>query len=150
MTCSSCGLALPAEARFCAGCGVRLGPAPARPPRGGRPPVWLVALLWVGAAGTFWIAVFYGVFAMGFVPPQAVATTQDPASLRGAAGLIAVCTASLCLAHGAAAFGLMTGRPWARTFATMVCIVWTLTCVGLPVGLLGIRALWRGRPPRPA
>jgi hypothetical protein len=143
VTCPSCGLALPTEARFCARCGASLRPARVEQPA--TAPVWLLAVLWVGAGGTFWIAAFYGIFALGVVPPAAVGAGPDAGSLRGAAALIAACAASLSAAHAAAAVGLMTARPWARTFTTMVCVVWGLSCVGLPVGLLGINALWRAR-----
>lgn len=108
-------------------------------------PVWLLVLLWVGAAGLLWVAAVYTAVALQVVPTDVVVPGQDPASLRSAAGLVAACAASLSLAHVAAVLGLMGGRPWARTFATMVCVVWALTCVGLPVGLLGISALWRAR-----
>jgi hypothetical protein len=126
-------------------------PRVSRPP--GAAPVWLQAVLWIGAAGTFWVAVLYGIFAVGLVTPQAVGAGvgQDAASLRSAAILVAACAASLSVAHLAAAIGLLTSRPWARTFTTMVCVVWALTCIGLPIGLLGITALWRRRPdPGPA
>jgi hypothetical protein len=153
VTCSTCGLALPAEARFCARCGLRLaagaagppGPGQDAPAAPGQAPVWLIVLFWVGAAGTFWVAVLYGIIAGGAVPSRSLGSGADPASLRAAAALIAVCSASLCVAHVSAALGLMSGRQWARTFATMVCVVWMLTCVGVPVGLLAIGALWRTR-----
>lgn len=151
MTCPSCGLALPSEARFCARCGVRLPGAPGRPAGAGgvrvRPaaPVWLLVLLWVGAGALLWVAGFYGALALGVIPRAALGGAPDTGSLQAAAGLIAVCAASLSVAHGAAALGLMGSRSWSRTFATMVCVVWALTCVGLPLGLLGISALWRRR-----
>jgi hypothetical protein len=150
-------LALPPEARFCARCGAGLAPAggvaqaasaaPAARRPGGAAPVWLQALLWIGAAGTFWVAILYGLFATGLVTPQSVGagSGQDAASLRAAATLITALAASLSVAHVVAAIGLLLARPWARTFTTLVCVVWALTCVGLPVGLLGINALWRAR-----
>src|SRR5262249_48838500 len=119
--------------------------APRRRVRGPAP-VWLLALLWIGAGGLLIVSFLYGIIAVGAVSAESLGTGQDPASLRGAAALIAVCAASLSAAHVAAAIGLMALRPWARTFATMVCVVWTLSCVGMPVGLLGISALWRARP----
>jgi hypothetical protein len=137
MICPNCGLALPAVARFCARCGVRVGAAQA--------PVWLLVLLWLGACGLLGIAAIYGSLALGAVPPGTFDQGMDAAQLRSASALLAACAASLCAAHGAAALGLMGGRPWARTLATMVCVVWALTCIGLPVGLLGISALWRTR-----
>jgi zinc-ribbon domain len=150
--CPNCGLALPPVARFCARCGARLTTAapaaptaPAAPaPRPAAAPVWLLSLLWLGAAGLLWVAAVYLAIALGFVPPAALSGT-DISSVQGPAALVAACAASLCLAHLTAVLGLMGGRTWARTFATLVCVVWALTCVLLPVGLLGISALWRPR-----
>ena len=129
-------------ARFCARCGAPLAPgvAPAT-----MAPVWLLALLWVGGAGLLWIAGFYAVLAAGLVSPGAIDPSVDASQVRPTAGLVAACAGSLSLAHGAAALGLMGQRSWARTFTTLVCVVWALTCVGLPAGLLGINALWRPR-----
>ena len=129
-------------ARFCARCGARVGAAAA------EAPVWLLVLLWLGAAGLLSVAAFYGVIAVGLIAPNSIDPTVDPAQIRPTAAVFAACAASLCVAHVAAAVGLMGARPWARTFATLVCVVWALTCIGLPVGLLGISALWR--PKRPA
>jgi len=146
MTCPSCGLALPAYARFCARCGTRLR-ADARPASSPREsaPVWLQVLLWLGAGGLFWIAVSYLALAAGWIPPSYIGTGVDVRALRGTASLIAACAGSLAVAHVVAAIGLAANRPWSRTFTTLVCVLWALTCVGLPVGLLGISALWRSR-----
>ena len=147
MTCPSCGLALPAHARFCARCGTRLqsDASPGLSPPAASAPVWLQVLLWLGAGGLFWIAVGYLALAAGWIPPASIGPGVDVAALRGTAFLIAACAASLAVAHAVAAIGLAANRPWARTFTTLVCGVWMLSCVGLPVGLLGISALWRSR-----
>lgn len=134
-------------ARFCARCGTALQPgAPPPPPAPGRTsaPLWLLVLLWVGAGGLLWVAASYAAFAFGLIPPAAVGVGSDVEAVRGASTLLAPCAASLAVAHAAAAIGLMAGRPWARPFATLVCVVWALTCVGLPVALLAIGSLWRG------
>ena len=147
MACPSCGLQLPATARFCVRCGAALQAGTPPPPRApGRPaaPVWLLVLLWVGAGGLLWIAASYAAFAFGLIPPKAVGVGSDVEAVRGASTLLAPCAASLAIAHAAAAIGLMASRPWARPFATLVCVVWALTCVGLPVALLAIGSLWRG------
>jgi zinc-ribbon domain len=146
VTCPSCGLALPPVARFCARCGTPLRPAAAD----AGAPVWLLVLLWVGGAGLLSAAVLYGALAAGLVPPGQVDPSVDPAQVRPTAAVVAACAASLCAAHAVAAVGLMGRRPWARTFTTLVCVVWALTCVGLPPGLLGIAALWRSRAAGPA
>jgi hypothetical protein len=146
VTCPSCGLALPPVARFCARCGARLVPAAAAAAaQAGIAPVWLLALLWVGGAGLLAVAAFYAALALGLIRPGQIDPSVDPAQLRPTSAVVAVCAASLSAAHGVAALGLMGRRAWARTFATLVCVVWALTCVGLPLGLLGIGALWRPR-----
>lgn len=145
MVCPACGLALPAYARFCARCG---SPLAAAPRRAELAPVWVQALLWVGAGALLWVAATYGALAAGLVPAGAV-SAADLAAARGPSALVAAAALSLCLAHLAAAIGLLTGRAWARPFTTMVCVVWALTCVGLPVGLLAVNAMWR-RPRRTA
>ncbi|HXM58047.1 MAG TPA: zinc ribbon domain-containing protein [Candidatus Dormibacteraeota bacterium] len=147
MTCPDCGLALPQRARFCVRCGARLAPAAPRPEvaESARAPVWLLTLLWLGAAGLLTVAATYLAIALDVVPPDALGAGADVRSVRGAAGLVAACAASLSAGHLAAALGLMGSRSWGRTLTTMVCVVWALTCVGLPLGLLGISAMWRPR-----
>ncbi|HYW23346.1 MAG TPA: zinc ribbon domain-containing protein [Terriglobales bacterium] len=145
MTCPRCGLALPAIARFCARCGFSLPPGAAAVASADMAPVWLLALLWVGSAGLLLVAALYGTLATGLVQPGQIDPSVDPAQVRPTAAVVAACAASLCAAHAVAAIGLMGRRVWARTFATLVCVVWALTCVGLPLGLLGINALWRPR-----
>jgi hypothetical protein len=68
--------------------------------------------------------------------------------VRTTAAVFAVGAASLAVAHVVAAAGLMGRRTWARPLATLVCVSWGLTCVGLPVGLLAINAIWRARQRR--
>ena len=108
-------------------------------------PVWLLAVLWLGAGLLFAVAALYTALALGAAPREAMPAGTDPATLRAGAALVAALAASLATAHAAAALGLMNGRPWARPFTTMVCVVWGLTCVGLPLSVLAINALWRGR-----
>ena len=107
--------------------------------------MWLQVLLWLGAGALFWIAVSYLAFAAGLISPAAVGARGDVRALRVTASVIAVCAGSLAVAHAVAGFGLAVSRPWARTFATLVCVVWALTCVGMPIGLLAISAMWRSR-----
>jgi zinc-ribbon domain len=142
--CPSCGLSLPAHARFCARCGTPLGTA-AGPRSPEVAPVWVQVLLWLGAAGLLGIAITYAVLAAGLVPSDAVGPGQDVGTLRSGSALLAACAASLSLAHLAAALGLAGRRAWGRLFATMVFVVWALTCVGLPVALFAISTLWRAR-----
>jgi hypothetical protein len=107
-------------------------------------------LLWIGAAGLLGVAALYAILALDVVPPDSVDPGVDPGAVRSLAALVAAAAASLAAGHAAAAFGLTTSRPWGRVIATMVCVVWALTCVGLPVGLLGVSAMWRSRPVPPS
>jgi hypothetical protein len=139
--CPRCGLALPPVARYCARCGAQLRAETAP----GAAPVWLLTVFWVGGAGLLYAAAFYGGLATGLLTPRMFGSAIDPAQIQSSSAVMAVCLASLAAGHAAAALGLMGGRSWGRTFATMVCVVWALTCVGLPLGLFGISTLWRGR-----
>jgi hypothetical protein len=109
--------------------------------------VWLLVLLWLGAAVLLWIATLYAVIAVGVISPGTLGPSVDPAQVRPLSAVLAAGAGSLGAAHAVAALGLMGDRVWARTFATLVCVVWALSCVGLPVGMLGIAALWRPRRP---
>jgi hypothetical protein len=129
---------LPDAALFCAGCGLRL-------PRSQAAPVWVLVLFWLGAAATLWVAVLYGALAAGLLPAGGIPTGTDPGTLRSTTAMLAAAAASVFVAHLVAALGLMGGRPWSRPFATLVCVTWGLTCVGLPLGLLAVGALWRPR-----
>lgn len=81
--------------------------------------------------------------------PDLAGTPADVGRLRLAATIVALCAASLFAGHVLATIGLTVGWSWARLLATLVCVVWCLTCIGLPLGLLVLNAIWRGRP-RPA
>lgn len=144
VTCPDCGMMLPAHALFCARCGARVRAGAARV-AAAPAPVWVQVLLWLGAGGLFWIAVTYAAFAAGLIPQASLGGAADTGSLRGTAALIAACAVSLAAAHAVAGLGLMANRPWSRTFATLVCVVWALSCVGLPLGLFAINAMWRSR-----
>ena len=95
---------------------------------------------------SFALAALYTVLAR---TPTLPAQSGDVGQLRLAATVFALCFASLFVGHVLAAVGLTVGWSWARLLATLVCVVWCLTCVGLPIGLLVLNAIWRGRP-RPA
>jgi ABC-type glycerol-3-phosphate transport system permease component len=95
---------------------------------------------------SFAMAALYTVVARA---PNLAGQPGDVGQLRLAATIFALCFASLFVGHVLAAVGLTVGWSWARLLATLVCVVWCLTCVGLPLGLLVLNAIWRGRP-RPA
>jgi hypothetical protein len=132
---------LPDVARFCAGCG---GPLPGvRVVRAGAP-IWVLVLMWAGTAVTVCLALLYGIASSAdLAPPGSGPPVGNTGSLRVAAGVVSAAAASLAAGHVIAAIGLMRGRPWSRPLATLVCATWGLTCVGLPIGLLAISAIWR-------
>ncbi len=146
-SCAACGLAgLPAGARFCARCGARLGAGSAA---GGRPAPWVLLLFWLGTGALLVLALVYAAL---LASPDIAGTASagaDPGQVRVGATVVALCAVSLFLAQLAAAVGLTTGRAWARLLATLVCVTWCLTCLGLPLGLLALNSIWR-RSPAPA
>ena len=141
LSCPVCGLVLPARARFCARCGAALPGA--RPPAAAvvRPPVWVLALFWLGTAGTLLLALGYGLAALA--PEGGGSPVGDEGRFRLTAAVITALALALAAAQLAAAIGLTGGFPWARVLATLVCVVWCLTCVGLPLALLALNSIWR-------
>jgi hypothetical protein len=107
-----------------------------------RPPVWVLVLFWLGAAAVLGVAVVYGV-AAAF--PDLAAQSGQGSNVRVAATVVTLCAASVFVAQLLAVIGLTVGAPWARPLATLVCVVWALTCIGLPVALLAVNSIWRGR-----
>lgn len=167
MICRQCGLELPDRARFCARCGSALTsaggpelaadpgrwtpPAPQpRPVVGRRPPLWLLLVFWIGSVLPLLIAVIYAVIA---VDPTADggASGLSSADVQRSAVFLAVCATILLVLQLAAAAALTAGQPWGRLVATVVCALWMLTCLGIPVAVLALSALWRkaAEPPRP-
>ena len=149
--CPACGLALPVYARFCARCGTPQPHPVGRPPGPGahRYPTWLTALLAGGSGLAFLVAALYiGIAAVPGLPAGAP-PGLDETQLRLtslAIGLLAIAFFALQLV---AVVGLARGRSWAQVPATLACVVWALTCIGLPLALLGLNALWRGPAPDP-
>ena len=147
MTCPACGLELPPYARFCARCGtpqphpVGAPPAPHRQP---RPPTWLLVLFWVGAVLTLLVAALYTAIAV--TPGAASAPGLDPAQVGQTALVAAAAAAALFGLQVVAAIGLTAGREWGRVVATLACVGWALTCIGLPVAALVLARLWRSGP----
>ena len=101
----------------------------------------MLVLFWVGALLTLGIALVYSV-AAAF--PDLAAQSGDAGRVQTAALVVAVVAGLLCAGQLIAAVGLTVGSQWARPLATVVCVVWCLTCVGLPVALLALNSIWRG------
>ncbi|HYZ01366.1 MAG TPA: zinc-ribbon domain-containing protein [Candidatus Binatia bacterium] len=166
MICRQCGLELPDRARFCARCGAALTPpggpqlaadpggwgtaAPARPAAGRRPPLWLLLVFWIGSVLPLLVAIIYAVIA---VDPTADggASGLSSADVQRSAVFLAVSATVLLVLQLAAAAALTAGQPWGRLVATVVCALWMLSCVGIPVAVLALSVLWRktAEPPRP-
>lgn len=151
--CPACGLELPLYARFCARCGT---PQPARAntvpaPQGGYlaaalapalAPLWVIVLFWVGAACSLALAAVYASIAAS---PHLPDLQADPSQVRTSAILIAGWAVALFGAQIVAAYGLTRRRRWAKVAATLACVGWALTCIGLPVAVFVLAGLWRGR-----
>jgi hypothetical protein len=149
--CPACGLALPAYARFCARCGTPQPHPVGQPPRRAAHgyPTWLTALLAGGAGLALLVAAIYaGIAAAPGLPPGAPAGL-DETQLRLTSLVIAVVALAFFALQLVAVVGLARGRQWAQMPATLACVVWALTCIGLPLALLGLNALWRGPAPPP-
>lgn len=155
VVCPRCGMPLPPHARFCAHCGSpQLGAVPA-PTESQRPAGWVLVLFWTGAAGLLLVGVVYGVLAAA---PDVAGQEADAARVRIAALVIALTAGALFVAQLVAAIGLTGGWPWARVVATLVSVAWCLSCLGIPVAVLALNAIWRPRqrlaagvvaPPKP-
>jgi hypothetical protein len=143
-TCRVCGLELPSFARFCARCGSPLPDAV----RGTRSAVWVLVLCGIAAPLAAAAAVVYGVIAIDPATPGTGGI--DAASVRSLSAAFAIGLLGLAVLHGAAFVGLMREREWGRVAATIACVLWALTCIGLPVGLLALNAIWKRRGELPA
>jgi len=141
MRCPACGLELPGHARFCARCGAPQ-PAPRRAVAG-----WVLGVLALGVVVTALVATVYAAIALF---PTATSSSLDPGTVRTGSVALAAGLGVLCLLQGVAIAGLLRGREWGRVAATIACVLWCLTCVGLPVALFVLNAIWRGRPPATA
>ena len=141
MTCPACGMILPAGARFCAQCGV-----PQR--QSARPvAVWVVVVFGIGVVVTALVATTYSAIALF---PSAASSNLDPSTLRTGSMILGAAVGLLCILQSVAIAGLVRGREWGRAVATAACVVWSITCVGLPVAILVLNALWRPSPPKAA
>ena len=77
------------------------------------------------------------------IAPQQIIVSCDPGALPLACtNALALVGASICVLQMAALVGLALSRDWARVLATIVCVAWSLTCIGLPLSLAVISALW--------
>jgi hypothetical protein len=156
VACPRCGLQLPERARFCARCGLRL-PESARG-RGGvaspaarlQPSVWLVLLFWVGCLLPLVLILAYLV--SWIAPDPSLARTAGLTTDQFQLGSAVFTTffVLLLLLQVVAASGLTSARKWGKVLATVVCALWMLTCVGIPVSIAALVAIWGRWAPLPA
>jgi MFS family permease len=102
----------------------------------------VLVLFWIGCAVTLGIALVYSLAALA---PDLAGQPGDAGRVRLAASIVALCAGSLFVGQLLATIGLTAGWHWSRILATLVCVVWCLTCIGLPLGLFALNAIWRGR-----
>jgi hypothetical protein len=136
IACRRCGLQLPDHARFCAHCGARLAAA------GRRVDAWVLVVFGVGTTLSAAGAVVYAAVA---IDPGAGATNLDPNTIRAGSVVLASALGIYCIVQAAAITGLVRGKEWGRIVATVACVLWSLTCVGIPVAVLVLNSLWRQR-----
>jgi hypothetical protein len=139
ITCRVCGTQLPPHARFCARCGT------AQPVVARGVAAWVLVVFGLGVAVSALGSIVYAVVAID--PSSAAGTNIDHGLLRAAAVSLAVALAALCGLQVAAVAGLIGDREWGRVTATVACVAWALTCVGLPVSILVLNSIGRRRPP---
>ena len=109
--------------------------------RGTRNATWLLILFGVAVPVAAVVAIAYGAIAVD--PHTPGEGSIDAKTLRTFSAAIAFTFGGISLLHAGALYGLLRGREWGRVTATIACVMWGLTCVGLPVALLALNALWR-------
>lgn len=146
--CPDCALELPDHARFCARCGARLPGEPA--PRGGAAPAWLLVLFLLGVALSALVALLYAAaLAAPDLGGAAAGNGVSVPELRVGSAIVTLLAAAMFVLQLVATIGLLRRRRWGRAAATVACVAWALTCVGIPFSILALNALWRtpsGRP----
>jgi hypothetical protein len=104
---------------------------------------WVFVVFGLGVALSAIATVLYAVVA---IAPAGASTTLDPAVVRTGSVVLAVSLGILCALQIAAIVGLVRGGEWGRVLATIACVAWSITCVGLPVAVLVLNSIWRRKP----
>lgn len=102
----------------------------------------MLAVFGLGIAVSAAVGVLYAAFA---VDPVRTTSNLDPATLRTGSAILAAAMGVLCILEAAAIAGLVRGRNWGRIAATIVCVAWSITCVGIPISILVLNSIWRNR-----
>jgi|YelNatPaOPRAMG01_1025707.scaffolds.fasta_scaffold13919_6 hypothetical protein len=159
MFCDKCGASILPGQKYCSNCGKQIGtlagpptPEPASPPQNipmgvakGRieKHVRILGILWIvasilGLIPGIWFFIGSGV-AMHFLPLYHIGFPFPP-FLWPLAGVIGTFLLASSVAGLLAGWGLLNYRPWARTLALILGIIWL---IHLPFGTaLGIYTLW--------
>jgi hypothetical protein len=69
--------------------------------------------------------------------------------LRLGSAIVTLLAGAMFVLQLVATIGLLRRRPWGRTAATVACVAWALTCVGIPFSILALNALWSTPSERP-
>lgn len=104
----------------------------------------MLVVFGVGIVITAAVAVLYAGVAMD---PTLTSSRLDATTVRTGSILLAAALGILCVLQSAAIAGLVRGRAWGRIVATVACVMWSATCIGLPVAILVLNSLWRRKPP---
>jgi hypothetical protein len=108
-----------------------------------RAPGWILATFAAGTGVTAVAAATYGAWTAdpSLQPPSAALS-------GGSTGVLALAAAAMVLLQSGAIAGLVRGRDWGKILATLACLGWALTCIGLPVSFAVLLSLWRPAPSR--
>ncbi|HEX6488143.1 MAG TPA: hypothetical protein VF137_04600 [Candidatus Dormibacteraeota bacterium] len=87
------------------------------------------------------------VYSVLLAQPQLLSTNQQEAQLETLlAWVLVVYAAALLVLQVLALAGLAGGREWGRLVATLACLLWCLTGLGLLVSFPILYNLWRPQP----
>jgi hypothetical protein len=103
---------------------------------------WVFVVFGLGVALSAIVSALYAVIA---IDPTGASTSLDPGAVRAGSAALAGIFCVLFVLQCAAIVGLVRGGEWGRVLATIACVAWSLTCVGLPVAVLVLNSLWRRR-----
>ncbi len=112
-------------------------------------PAYVVGLCAVGTAlllAWVWFLYFY-------IVPLLVELTRDsnppidPSSWYGVISVVLFFSLPFWVVQALALIGLRQKHDWGAVLATITCILWVLSLVGLPFGVAGLFVLWRWQHP---
>jgi hypothetical protein len=151
VTCPRCGLELPERARYCARCGIRQpGGAAGSPGSRRQPSIWLVLLFWAGCLLPLVLVLAYMVSWIAPDPALAGSWGITPDQFQMTSAALTIFFFLVLLLQVTAAWGLTASRSWGRVMGTVVCALWMLTCVGIPISVAALVAIWGRWAPLPA